>query len=69
MTRKHYQMIAGAIASQRIAFPASGDDFAHNAALTGAAYAIARQLEADNPLFDHARFYQACGLDVLGAEA
>jgi hypothetical protein len=63
MTRKHYEKMAGVIRRHR------QED---NGYASGAIHSIADDLacifEADNPRFDRAKFFTACGLDEDGGE-
>lgn len=65
MTRKHYEMIAKAIARQRRAWIATSMK-PHDVllALDDLASDLAGELAADNPHFDTARFLKACGADA-----
>lgn len=64
MTRKDYELLAAAI--KRATDTANKQEeyilqCAEVAGIQQAAQAIAKELHADNPRFDHARFLRACG--------
>lgn len=60
MSRKDYELIAGAIHAQM-------DDHegqtAHQQAITSTAWGLADELEKDNSRFNKIRFLQACGVE------
>ena len=63
MTRKDYEKIAGVIMTHRKFDSGNG-----SATIASIADSIAAVLSADNPRFDSARFFLACGLSEDGGE-
>jgi hypothetical protein len=61
MTRKDYQMIAGAFA-ESLDRVDGGHQMSEWLAVSGAALAVSDVLAADNPRFDRVKFLEACGL-------
>lgn len=64
MTRKDYELIAAAITRATEAANKQEEYILRCSEVAGiqqAAQAIAKELHADNPRFDHARFLRACG--------
>ena len=64
MTRKDYELLAAAIVRATGAAKTQEEYILRCSAVSGiqqAAEAIAKELHADNPRFDHARFLRACG--------
>ena len=59
MTRKDYQLIAGALKDALGAV-----DHPHRTGAVLAAQELAYRLRDDNPRFDRKRFLEACGLDL-----
>ena len=59
MTRKDYQLIAGALKDALGAI-----DHPQRAGAVLAAQELAYRLRDDNPRFDRKRFLEACGLDL-----
>ena len=60
MTRKDYELIAGAIKSMQDAY--TGDDWTINGAMYPFASQISDALEKTNPLFNRDKFLKACGV-------
>lgn len=58
MTKKHYEMIAAAFAATK----PEGRTAYHEEQWKYDVVALADVLERDNPRFDCARFYAACGM-------
>lgn len=64
MTRKDYEKMATVIRSHR-----KDDDGTSSAVIASIAIDLAQVFATDNPRFDRARFFGACGLDTDGAWA
>lgn len=58
MTKKDYELIAGAIE-----YGISGNDILPDGDIMAIITSIARALQADNPHFDRQKFLKACGLE------
>ena len=65
MTRKDYQLIAGAMKSARMCacYPNAPDGAAIRFSLQAAAHELAHMLAADNARFNRAKFLAACGVE------
>lgn len=63
MTRKDYTRIAAVILSHR-----QNDDGTGSGLLASLTDSLACIMESDNPRFDRAKFFQACGMDSDGLE-
>lgn len=62
MTRKHFQMIADAIAATRV--PVNDEESAvHESARRSVAFSICNTLQDENPRFDSRRFLEACRIN------
>jgi hypothetical protein len=65
MTRKDYELIAGAMRAANVYFssammPSADESEMKRAAINYAANQLADRLAEDNPRFDRARFIEAC---------
>jgi hypothetical protein len=60
MTKKDYELIAGAIAGMKDKY--DGDDWTINGAMYSFARALSDALQDSNPRFDSERFLEACGV-------
>lgn len=63
MTRKDYEKVAGIIRRHR-----HEDDGRASGAIASIADDMACMFELENPRFDRARFFTACGMDEDGGE-
>jgi urease gamma subunit len=62
MTRKDYELIANTISGTIMEYSRQGEDIAE--IMRDLAENIATGLEADNPLFNRAKFFTACGVEL-----
>ncbi len=60
LTKKYYEMVAGALHDAHTRFPEVRPDAAQQS--EDDAHALADVFERDNPKFDRARFLKACGV-------
>jgi len=60
MTRKDFELIAGAIAGMQDKY--TGEDWSINGAMYPFARQLADALEKSNPRFDSEKFLKACGV-------
>lgn len=62
MTRKDYQLIAGAFRRARDYNDSAAKSAGHQVGTADAAIMLASALQEDNPRFDRERFLKACGV-------